>query len=154
MGTDQRSAPAVQGRWLTRFTTDKPDRPIIVRVVVLIGRVMVAGIVLAAGIGKLLDQPAQAAMFENLGGTPMQYTVGVFEILGGIAVLVPILSGIAAGGLTVLFVIIVAVTAVVFGPSSTTLAVVVLLLSAALAYMQRHQNVRLVRTLRRKTSPY
>jgi uncharacterized membrane protein YphA (DoxX/SURF4 family) len=134
---------------LGRFTADKPERPMVVRILVLIARLVVAYFVVSAGIGKLVNQPVQAAMFTDLGGRPMQYTVGTFEVLGGLAVLVPILSGIAAIGLTALFLIVVSVNTVVFGPETVGLAVLVLVLSATIGYLQRHQTVRLVRFLAR-----
>lgn len=148
MTTGEHSTPAASRNWMSRFTADKPERSIILRILVLIARLVVAYFVLVNGIGKLLDRPEQAAMFTELGGKPMQYTVGIFETLGGIAVLIPILSGVAAIGLTVLFVIIVSVNAVVFGPGVIGLAVLVLVLSAAIAVLQRHQTVRLLRMLR------
>jgi uncharacterized membrane protein YphA (DoxX/SURF4 family) len=152
MTTGDDAAPvAERNKRVSRFTADKPERPMVVRILVLVARLVVAYFVVSAGIGKLLNQPIQAAMFTDLGGRPMQYTVGTFEVLGGIAVLVPILSGLGAIGLTALFVIVVSVNTVVFGPGAVGLAVLVLVLSATIAYLQRHQTVRLLRFLRRRT---
>jgi putative oxidoreductase len=136
---------------VSRFAADKPERPMVLRILVLIARIAVAVILLQAAFSKFFGQPEAVQMFDTLGGDPMRYTLAVFETLGAIGILIPILSGVAAIGVTVLFVIVVVVNSVVFGPGVVGLAVTVLVLSAAIAVLQRHQNVRLIRALKSKS---
>lgn len=131
----------------------EPRRPLPFRLLVLLIRIALAAILLQAGIGKLIGLSVTVEMFADLGGAPMRYTVGLLETAGAVGVLIPILSGVAAIGVSALFMIIVTVQLSSYGPSVIGLAVITLLLAVAISILQRVQTVRVLRLLRRALRP-
>ena len=66
---------------------------------------LVAVIFLGAGISKLIGEPAQIALFDDIGaGQGLRYVVGALELSGAVGVLVPQLRTLAAIGLTLLMI--------------------------------------------------
>lgn len=63
-------------------------------------QIMVAGLFLMAGMGKLTSDPEVVANFTSWGMPDKMYLViGFFEVLGAIGLLIPRLAGLAAVGL-------------------------------------------------------
>ncbi|MFP3990607.1 DoxX family protein [Streptomyces sp. E11-3] len=101
----------------------------------------------ASGLPKLFAVPAAQETFDKIGaGDWFMYFVGGLEVLGAIALVVPILSGVAA----------MAFVGLMIGASITAVAALdgefwytPLVLMVPLVYVaraQRHETVRLVRT--------
>lgn len=57
--------------------------------------------IVASGLPKLVGQEDAVRIFHELGGDWFRYFTGVVEISGGIGLLVPRLSGLAAAGLSI-----------------------------------------------------
>ncbi|MGW7266530.1 DoxX family protein [Streptomyces sp. NPDC054842] len=107
--------------------------------------------VLASALPKLIAHPSAAEGFDKLGwGSPGMYTIGVLELAGGVALLVPLLSSVAAVSLSALMVgaFIVNVTAI-HGPYPATPLILMLPL-ALIAWARRSHNAELVRVVRRR----
>ena len=74
-------------------------------VVTWLARIALALVFLGAGASKLAGEPAMLTMFDQIGaGQWLRYLVGALEVVGGIGVLVPRLSALAATGLVLLMV--------------------------------------------------
>jgi uncharacterized membrane protein YphA (DoxX/SURF4 family) len=70
-----------------------------------VGRALLALVFLGAGGAKLAGDPAMVGMFDQIGsGQWLRYLVGALEVAGGIGVLVPRVSPLAATGLGLLMV--------------------------------------------------
>ncbi|UQT59187.1 DoxX family protein [Streptomyces durmitorensis] len=106
---------------------------------------------LASGAPKLIAHPTAVEAFERLGwGDPGMYAIGALEVLGGIALLVPVLSSVGATGLVGLMVgaFIVSVTAL--GGENAATPLILILPLAWIAWARRGQNAELVRLLQRR----
>lgn len=103
----------------------------------------------ASGAPKLIAHPTAVESFDELGwGAPGMYTIGALEVLGGIALLLPLLSSVAAtafiGLMTGAFVV--SVTAL-GGENAATPPVLILPL-AWIAWARRGETAELVARLR------
>ncbi|MEU5953223.1 DoxX family protein [Streptomyces sp. NPDC047525] len=106
---------------------------------------------LASGAPKLIAHPTAVEAFERLGwGDPGMYAIGALEVLGGIALLVPVLSSVGATGLVGLMIgaFIVSVTAL--GGENAATPLILILPLAWIAWARRGQNAELVRLLQRR----
>ncbi|MFI8876451.1 DoxX family protein [Streptomyces sp. NPDC055243] len=106
---------------------------------------------LASGAPKLIAHPTAVEAFEELGwGDPGMYTIGALEVLGGIALLVPVLSSVGATALIGLMVgaFIVSVTAL--GGENAATPLVLILPLAWIAWARRGQTAELVRLVLRR----
>lgn len=124
-------------------------RPRAARIAVFAARILLAAVFVNAAAAKLTLNDQAVAGFAQLGGVPMLIFVGLLETAGAVGLVVPILSGVASIGTSALLAIITVVSAVLYGPSLALMPAGCLVLSIAIAYLQRHQTVRLVRWLRR-----
>jgi len=105
----------------------------------------------ASGLPKLFAVSAAVESFDKLGwGSTGMYIIGALELAGGIALLIPILSSVAAVALSALMVgaFIVNVTAI-HGPYAATPLILILPL-ALIAWARRGQNAELVKLVRRR----
>ncbi|MEU1536365.1 DoxX family protein [Streptomyces fagopyri] len=105
----------------------------------------------ASALPKLIAHPSAAESFDKLGwGSAGMYIIGTLELAGGVALLIPLLSSVAAVALSALMVgaFIVNVT-VVHGPYVATPLVLILPL-ALIAWARRGHNAELVRLVRRR----
>lgn len=105
---------------------------------------------LASGAPKVFAHPTAVEAFERLGwGDPGMYTIGALEVLGGIALLIPVLSSVGATALVGLMVgaFIVSVTAL--GGENAVTPLILILPLAWIAWARRGQTAELVRLLRR-----
>lgn len=106
--------------------------------------------VLASALPKLIADPSAAEGFDKLGwGSTGMYTIGALELAGGVALLIPLLSSVAAVALSGLMVgaFIVNVT-VIHGPYVATPLILILPL-ALIAWARRGHNAELIRLVRR-----
>ncbi|MFC8127529.1 DoxX family protein [Streptomyces sp. NPDC057302] len=106
---------------------------------------------LASGVPKLIAHPTAVEAFERLGwGEPGMYTIGALEVLGGIALLIPVLSSVGATALVGLMIgaFIVSVTAL--GGENAATPLVLILPLAWIAWARRGQTAELVRLLVRR----
>ncbi|MHA5053517.1 DoxX family protein [Streptomyces sp. SD15] len=105
--------------------------------------------VLASALPKLIAHPSAAEVFDDLGwGSAGMYLIGALELAGGVALLIPLLSSVAAVALGALMVgaFIVNVT-VLHGPYPATPLILILPL-ALIAWARRGHTAELVRQLR------
>lgn len=112
------------------------------RIAVFAARAVLAAVFVNAAAAKLTLNPQAVAGFAHLGGVPMLIFVGLLEVSGAIGLIVPILSGFASIGTSALLAIITVVTSTLFGPAMGVMPAACLVLSVAIAYLQRHQTVR------------
>ncbi|MGW3632388.1 DoxX family protein [Streptomyces sp. NPDC005122] len=107
--------------------------------------------VFASALPKLIAHPSAAESFDKLGwGSTGMYLIGTLELAGGVALLIPLLSSVAAVALSALMVgaFIVNVT-VLHGPYVATPLILILPL-ALIAWARRSHNAELVRLVRRR----
>jgi uncharacterized membrane protein YphA (DoxX/SURF4 family) len=105
----------------------------------------------ASALPKLIANPSAAEGFDKLGwGSTGMYIIGALELAGGIALLIPLLSSVAAVALSALMVgaFIVNVT-VLHGPYVATPLILILPL-ALIAWARRSHNAELIRLVRRR----
>ncbi|MFE5372110.1 DoxX family protein [Streptomyces mirabilis] len=106
---------------------------------------------LASALPKLIAHPSAAEAFDKLGwGSTGMYLIGALELAGGLALLVPLLSSVAAVALSALMVgaFVVNVT-VIHGPYVATPLILILPL-ALIAWARRNYTTELVRWVRRR----
>ena len=106
---------------------------------------------LASALPKLIAHPAAAESFDKLGwGSTGMYIIGALELAGGITLLVPLLSSVAAVSLGALMVgaFIVNIT-VLHGPYVATPLILVLPL-ALIAWARRSHTTELLDLVRRR----
>ncbi|WP_405909216.1 MULTISPECIES: DoxX family protein [unclassified Streptomyces] len=106
---------------------------------------------LASALPKLIAHPSATEGFDKLGwGSTGMYIIGVLELAGGIALLIPLLSSVAAVSLSALMVgaFIVNVT-VLHGPYVATPLILILPL-ALIAWARRSHTTELLRLVRRR----
>lgn len=104
----------------------------------------------ASGAPKLIAHPTAVEAFDKLGwGAPGMYTIGALELLGGIALLLPLLSSVAATAFIGLMVgaFIVSVTAL--GGENAATPLVLILPLAWIAWARREETTKLIARLRR-----
>ncbi|MEV4807829.1 DoxX family protein [Nonomuraea sp. NPDC049421] len=90
-GNEAVSRPASRGRLATR--------------VLLVVRIVVGLDFIIGGVTKLFGIPVMVNLFDRIGaGQWFRYLVGFLELAGGIGVLIPALSGLAAFGLAALLI--------------------------------------------------
>ncbi|MFD4525305.1 DoxX family protein [Streptomyces sp. NPDC058470] len=105
----------------------------------------------ASALPKLIAHPSAAEGFDKLGwGSTGMYIIGALELAGGIALMIPLLSSVAAVSLSALMVgaFIVNVT-VLHGPYVATPLILILPL-ALIAWARRSHTTELLRPVRRR----
>ena len=114
---------------------------------------LAAAFILNFGPGKLLGSEQAVQTFADIGvGQWLRYLTGTLEIAGGIGLLIPRLSGLAALGLA--GVMSGAVLAEVFLLDADVLVPLILLIAvAAIAWFRRDRTLALLGRLRRTASP-
>ncbi|WP_327114933.1 DoxX family protein [Nocardia sp. NBC_01730] len=95
--------------------------------------------IIASGLPKVFGQADAVRIFNEIGlGDWFRYLTGIVEIAGGIGLLVPRLSGLAAAGLSVTMVLAAATQAFIMGaPGLAPFPLVLAVLFAWLAYRRR-----------------
>jgi uncharacterized membrane protein YphA (DoxX/SURF4 family) len=114
-------------------------------------QVLTAGVFVMAAVPKLIADPQAVAGFTMMGlGVTGMYAVGVLEVLGAVALLIPVLSGLAATCLVALMIGAVTVTVMFVGAGSVLVVPgAVLAVVSVLAWARRRRTVELVRLVRR-----
>jgi uncharacterized membrane protein YphA (DoxX/SURF4 family) len=114
-------------------------------------QLVTAAVFVMASVPKLTADPRAVAGFELMGlGTAGMYLVGVLELLGAVALLVPALCGLAALAQVALMIGAVTLTAIFVGVNSVLLVPgAVLVVVAVLAWARRRRTVELVGLVRR-----
>ncbi|WP_030793397.1 DoxX family protein [Streptomyces sp. NRRL S-920] len=104
----------------------------------------------ASGVPKLIAHPTAVESFDKLGwGAPGMYTIGALELLGGIALLIPLLSSVAATAFIGLMIGAFIVTLTSFGGENAATPLVVILPLAWIAWARRDETPKLIARLRR-----
>ncbi len=107
----------------------------------------------SAGLLKLTADPAMVDLFSDIGaGQWLRVVVGTLEVAGAVGLLVPVLCGLAALGVTALMAG-AAITNVFVIHESPWLPIGLLAVAALIGYARRARTVSVVETLRRRTMP-
>ncbi|MFI6372695.1 DoxX family protein [Streptomyces sp. NPDC050546] len=100
---------------------------------------------------KLIAHPSAAESFEKLGwGSAGMYTIGVLELAGAVALLIPVLQSVAAVALSALMVGAFVVQVAVFDGQYAATPLILIVPLALIAWARRGHNADLMRLLRRR----
>jgi uncharacterized membrane protein YphA (DoxX/SURF4 family) len=115
-------------------------------------QVLTAALFVFAAIPKLTADPMAVAGFDMMGlGAPGMYAIGVLEVLGAVALLVPILCGLAALAQILLMIGAVTYTAIFFGGGAILiLPVLTLIVVSVIAWARRDRTIALLGLVRRR----
>ncbi|MFF1699078.1 DoxX family protein [Streptomyces sp. NPDC058257] len=106
---------------------------------------------LASGAPKLIAHPTAVEAFEKLGwGAPGMYVIGALEVLGGIALLIPVLSSVGATALIGLMIGAFIVSVAALGGENAATPLILILPLAWIAWARRGQTTELIRLLLRR----
>ncbi|MFF7792562.1 DoxX family protein [Streptomyces sp. NPDC007991] len=104
---------------------------------------------IASAVPKLIAHPSAAESFEKLGwGSAGMYTIGVLELAGAVALLIPVLQSVAAMALGALMVGAFIVQITVMDGQYAATPVILLVPLALIAWARRRHNADLLRLLR------
>jgi len=114
-------------------------------------QVLTAGVFVMAALPKLTADPRAVAGFTMMGlGTSGMYIIGALEVLGAIALLIPVLCGLAALAQVALMIGAVVTTLIFFGAGAVLVPpVAVLVVVSVIAWARRRRTVELVTLVRR-----
>ncbi|MGI5425116.1 DoxX family protein [Streptomyces sp. CA-179760] len=100
---------------------------------------------------KLIAHPSAAESFEKLGwGSAGMYIIGVLELAGAVALLIPVLQSVAAMALSALMVGAFVVQIAVFDGQYAATPLILIVPLALIAWARRAHNADLMRLLRRR----
>ncbi|ATL26961.1 DoxX family protein [Streptomyces formicae] len=106
----------------------------------------------ASGVPKLIAHPTAVESFDKLGwGAPGMYTIGALELLGGIALLIPLLSSLAATAFIGLMIGAFVVTVTALGGENAATPLVLIPFLAWIAWARRDRTVELIARLRARS---
>lgn len=106
---------------------------------------------IASALPKLIAHPTAAESFEQMGwGSAGMYTIGVLELAGAVALLIPVLSSVAAVSLSALMVGAFVTQLVVFDGENAATPLILIVPLALIAWARRHHTAELVRLVRRR----
>lgn len=106
----------------------------------------------ASGVPKLIAHPTAVESFDKLGwGAPGMYTIGALELLGGIALLIPLLSSLAATAFVGLMIGAFIVTVTALGGENAATPLVLIPFLAWIAWARRDRTVELIARLRARS---
>jgi uncharacterized membrane protein len=104
----------------------------------------------ASALPKLIAHPSAADAFAEMGwGNAGMYTIGVLELAGAIALLVPVLQSVAAVALSGLMVGAFVVQVSYFDGENAATPLILIIPLALIAWARRGQNAQLLRWVRR-----
>ena len=105
----------------------------------------------ASALPKLIAHPSAVEAFDTMGwGSAAMYVIGALELAGGIALLVPVLSGIAPVALSALMVGAFVVQMTSFDGENAATPLILIVPLALLAWTRRDRNADLVRLVKRR----
>ncbi|MEV2248934.1 DoxX family protein [Streptomyces sp. NPDC050147] len=106
---------------------------------------------LASAAPKLIAHPTAVETFERIGwGDPGMYTIGALEVLGGIALLIPVLSSVSATALVGLMIGAFVASVAALGGENAATPLILILPLAWIAWARRGQTTELLRLLVRR----
>ncbi|RZU25484.1 DoxX family protein [Streptomyces sp. BK239] len=105
---------------------------------------------LASALPKLIAHPTASEAFDEMGwGSAGMYAIGVLELAGAVALLVPVLQSVAAVALGALMVGAFVVQVAVFDGQNAATPLILLVPLALIAWTRRGSNADLLRLVRR-----
>ena len=106
---------------------------------------------IASALPKLIAHPSASEGFAEMGwGDAGMYTIGVLELAGAVALLIPVLQSVAAMALSALMVGAFIVTITAFGGENAATPLILIVPLALIAWARRSSNADLLRLLRRR----
>jgi uncharacterized membrane protein YphA (DoxX/SURF4 family) len=106
--------------------------------------------VIASALPKLIAHPSAAEGFDRMGwGSAGMYTIGLLELAGGIALLIPVLQSVAAAALSALMVGAFVVQLTCFDGENAATPLILIIPLALIAWARRRHNADLLRLVRR-----
>jgi uncharacterized membrane protein YphA (DoxX/SURF4 family) len=115
-------------------------------------QVVTAAVFVMAAISKVTADPQAVAGFNAMGlGVAGMYIIGTLELTGAIALLIPLLSGLAGFAFVGLMIGAVLTTLSMFGLQLVAFPVAVLVMAAIIAWGRRHSVTRLIALIRHYT---
>ncbi|MFF7897851.1 DoxX family protein [Streptomyces sp. NPDC007920] len=107
--------------------------------------------VFAGALPKLIAHPTAVETFERMGwGGSGMYGIGVLELAGGVALLIPVLQSVSAVALSALMVGAFIVQLTAFDGQNAATPVVLIVPLAVIAWARGDHNARLLRLVRRQ----
>ncbi|MBN0043986.1 DoxX family protein [Streptomyces actuosus] len=107
---------------------------------------------LASALPKLIAHPSAVEVFDTIGwGGAGMYAIGVLELAGAVALLVPVLQSLAATALSALMVGAFAVQVTVFAGENAATPVVLIVPLLLIAWVRRRHTAELVRWVQRRS---
>lgn len=105
---------------------------------------------IASALPKLIAHPSAAESFDRIGwGSAGMYTIGALELVGAVALLVPVLQSVAALALGALMIGAFVVQLTVFDGQNAATPLILLVPLALIAWARRGHNADLLRPVRR-----
>ncbi len=105
----------------------------------------------ASALPKLIAHPSAAESFDKLGwGSAGMYTIGLLELAGAVALLIPVLQSVAAIALSALMVGAFIVQVAVFDGQYAATPLILIVPLALIAWARRGHNAELLRLVRRR----
>lgn len=137
---------------ITRPAVARPATPTTRRraanVALWVLQVLTAAMFVMGAVAKLTSEPQSVAGFNEMGlGDGGRYVIGVLELAGAVALLIPILCGLAGVAFVALMVGAVTLTAI-YDADMVAVPAVVLVLVAVIAWARRDRTARLVTLVR------
>ncbi|NEC87029.1 DoxX family protein [Streptomyces sp. SID12501] len=104
----------------------------------------------ASALPKLIAHPSAAESFDKMGwGSAGMYTIGLLELAGAVALLIPVLQSVAAMALSALMVGAFIVQVAVFDGQYAATPLILIVPLALIAWARRGHNAELLRLVRR-----
>ncbi|WP_405642861.1 DoxX family protein [Streptomyces sp. NBC_00019] len=105
----------------------------------------------ASALPKLIAHPSASEGFAEMGwGDAGMYTIGVLELAGAVALLIPLLQSVSAMALSALMVGAFVVQVSVFDGENAATPLILIVPLALIAWARRDQNARLLGLVRRR----
>ncbi|MGW0814823.1 DoxX family protein [Streptomyces viridiviolaceus] len=104
----------------------------------------------ASALPKLIAHSSAAETFDEMGwGSAGMYAIGILELAGAVALLVPVLQSVAAMALSALLVGAFVVQLTVFDGENAATPVILIVPLLVIAWARRERNAELLRSVRR-----
>ncbi|WP_203615238.1 DoxX family protein [Streptomyces sp. SID13726] len=108
--------------------------------------------VVASALPKLIAHPSAVEGFDRMGwGSTGMYIIGVLELAGGVALLIPVLQSVAAVALSGLMVGAFVVQLTYFDGENAATPLILIIPLALIAWARRGHNSDLLRVVRRRS---
>ncbi|MEU1412983.1 DoxX family protein [Streptomyces sp. NPDC005731] len=103
----------------------------------------------ASALPKLIAHPSAAESFDRIGwGSTGMYIIGALELAGAVALLIPVLSSVAAVALSALMAGAFIVQLTVFDGQNAATPLILLVPLILIAWARRHRSAELLRSVR------